>query len=312
MKNAVQGMGDRDKEHEHQFLVQKRIRKLTGHEKTWPVHNGNSALLAVMSALEGPFLFPDQGAWIGLYKIAQFLNKEVFILPTDYGLIHPKSLNSYLEDKTPQAIFLTSMAGYTAEQPLKAIFDLCDEQDIMIIEDASGGLGDPEHRMGNGKYCHVMVASTGWPKMANVGQGGFISTKKDTALDIPKYLLKIIKADLITCAGMNIEFKYVSDNLKKTLNFCDYLKKELDNVFHQSKRGVNVIIPVNHPREIGAYLREKLKVQGGGMITLCPNPNRILTDAVAVEIKNLDVSCLTTENSDVILEILADSLKIRD
>ena len=40
------------------------------------------------------------------------------------------------------------------------------------------------------------------------------------------------------------------------------------------------------------------------MITKCPNYNRLKEKAVAIEIKNLDISCLEKDNLDEIIEII--------
>jgi hypothetical protein len=40
------------------------------------------------------------------------------------------------------------------------------------------------------------------------------------------------------------------------------------------------------------------------MITKCPNYNRLKEKAVAIEIKNLDISCLNKDNLNEIIEII--------
>jgi len=74
----------------------------------------------------------------------------------------------------------------------------------VLVEDASGALGDETGQLANGKHSHIIVASTGSPKIVNVGNGGFISTDQEEVLEIP---LKFLQADHITCAGISQEIK---------------------------------------------------------------------------------------------------------
>ena len=88
------------------------------------------------------------------------------------------------------------------------------------------------------------------------------------------------------------------------LNATDYLKKRLDHTIHPDKRGVNVIIPHDDAKSISWNLKKSLQTEKSGFITTCPNYNRIKQKAIAVEIKNLDYSCLKKEYLDKIIEEL--------
>lgn len=279
--------------------AEKAVCELTSHKHSKIVNSGNSAILDVMSNFHGKVLVPDQGGWSGFIKISEFLGLEVVYLPTDLGLIDPHLLMDVLTKENPESLFLTSFAGYTAEQPLKEIYKVCDEEGVLLVEDASGALGDGERRLANGKHAHIIVASTGSPKIVNVGNGGFISTDQKEVLDTP---LKFLGADHVTCAGISKEIKHAPHILSKTVFSCSYLKEELENVFHEDKRGVNVIFKVDNPNKFSKELRAAIKVHSGGMISKCPRYDRILKKGVALEIKNLDVRCLTPENLDGIIK----------
>ena len=79
-----------------------------------------------------------------------------------------------LEISEGSALIFTSFAGYTAEQDIKSIVNYCKNNNITTIEDASAGIGDSENKLG----CRsdIILASTGSPKIINVGSGGFIAT----------------------------------------------------------------------------------------------------------------------------------------
>lgn len=272
---------------------------LTSHKYSKIVNSGNSAIFTVMGNFQGKIMVPDQGGWSGFIKIAKLLGLELVYLPTDGGLINPDLLKDVLIKEKPKALFLTSFAGYTAEQPIKEIFNICNEEEVVLVEDASGALGDETDRLANGKHSHIIVASTGSPKIVNVGNGGFISTDRKEVLETP---LKFLQADHITCAGISQEIKHAPITFSQTISSCSYLKEELNDVFHKDKRGINVICKADNPNKLAKELRAAIKVHNMGMISKCPRYDRILESAVALEIKNLDISCLTTENLDMIIK----------
>jgi hypothetical protein len=67
---------------------------------------------------------------------------------------------------------------------------------------------------------------------------------------------------------------------------------------------------VDEPKRVGYLLRQKLNVEGRSIVTVCPRYNRVLVDAVCIEIKNLDVQCMEndtlTEIIDIIKEVSGD------
>lgn len=84
-----------------------------------------------------------------------------------------------------------------AEQPVKEIFELCDERGVILVEDASGAIGDPQRSLACGDHAHIIVASTGSPKIINLGSGGFISTNDPNMLDNSNFLLKLYAQALL-------------------------------------------------------------------------------------------------------------------
>jgi len=287
--------------------TEKDICNLTGHKYSKIMNSGNSAIFTVMNNFQEKIMVPDQGGWSGFIKIAEFLGLELIYLPTDNGLIDPEQLIDILIKKKPEAFFLTSFAGYTAEQPIKEIYEVCDEEGVVLVEDASGALGDETGRLANGKHSHIIVASTGSPKIVNVGNGGLISSNQEKVLETS---LKFLQADHVTCAGISQEIKHAPSTLSKTISSSSYLKDELENVFHKDKSGINVICKADNPNKLAKELRTVIKVHNGGMISKCPRYDRILENAVALEIKNLDICCLTSENLDGIIEIAKSAMKV--
>jgi DegT/DnrJ/EryC1/StrS aminotransferase family len=288
-------------------FAENAIGKLTHHEMVRVLNSGNSAIMAVMSCFKTRVMIPDQGAWYGFRKMAEFFGIETVKVPTALGLIDLEKLDENIKQNNPEALFLTSFAGYTAEQPIKAIYEICDENGVMLVEDASGGIGDPNGKLGNGNHAHVIVGSTGSPKTINVGNGGFLSTNQSEIFDTAKYLIKILKADPVTCAGITSEAENAGKIFEKTTAATKKLKKEVSNfreVVHPTLRGLNIIIPDRNQKLLGSKIRQKLNVHGGSIVSLSPNYNRIKARAVCIELKNLDVKCLNPTNLDEILNII--------
>ncbi|MBI5458444.1 DegT/DnrJ/EryC1/StrS family aminotransferase [Methanobacterium sp.] len=308
MCDASLELGNRFMGNEYKKNAEDAIKKVTGHEHARVMGSGNAAIMAAMSTMKGPVMIPDQGGWSGFRKIAEFYGLELTYLSTKMGVIHLETLEEQVKLKSPESLFITSFAGYMAEQPVKGIYDICEDNGVILVEDASGSVGDPLKNLACGDHSHVMVASTGSPKIVNVGNGGFISTNEPGIFNNAGFILKTLQSSPVTCAGLVEEIKKTPGNLVKTIAACEFLKKEIEYVLHPEKRGINIAIPHDEPKSIARLLRNNLKVMGGGMITVCPRYDRINQPAVCLEVKNLDIECLKKENLRKIVEIVKNTI----
>ncbi len=287
-------------------LAKDRISSITHHENVKIVNSGNSAILVAMSTFKGKILIPDQGGWTGFKKIAEFLGLETVEMPTELGIINPESLVEYTNKYKPEALFITSFAGYIAEQPVKQIYEICEDKNVVLVEDASGGIGDKEKKLSNGDHAHIIIASTGSPKIVNAGSGGFISTNDNEVLKKSKYILKTLRANPITCVGIAEEIKNAPDILLKTTEACKLIKKEFENSIYKDKRGITAAFRTDNPKETGYELRKRFDVEGRSIITVCPRYERIIIDAVCLEVKNLDQRCLENKLIKEIIRIIKE------
>ena len=283
-----------------------KIKELTGHDEARITSSGNNSIFIALSAVEGDIIIPDQGGWHGFKQIARFLNKNIVTLKTDFGLIDPNRLDE-MDFKDNSALIFTSFAGYCAEQDTKSIAKYCKNNAITTIEDASAGIGDRKNRLG--RHSDIILASTGSPKIINVGSGGFITADNPEIFAKTSLPQKLSKTNDIICSGIDNELDNVGKNLEVTLNATEYLKKHIPNAIHANKRGVNVIIPHEDAKSIGWNLKRSLTTDKSGFITTCPNYNRIKQKAIAVEIKNLDYGCLKKEYLDRIIEEVSSQLQ---
>ena len=280
------------------------IKNLTTKDEVKITSSGNNSIFIALSSVEGDIIVPDQGGWHGFKQIGKFLNKNILPVKTDLGLINIDYLND-LDINDNSALIFTSFAGYTAEQNIKSICKFCKNNGILSIEDASAGIGD-KYQLG--KHSDIIIASTGSPKMINVGYGGFIASNREEILKNTKIAQKLSKTSNIISAGIYSELKTVAKNLEDTVNATQHIKKNINNTIHTNKRGVNVIIPHSNSKSICWNLKNKLTINKKSFITNCPNYNRIKQKAVCVEIKNLDYSCLKKENLNKIIEEIKNQL----
>ena len=289
--------GNVDKNFEESCIA--KIRDLTTKEHVKMTSSGNNSIFIALSAITGDILIPDQGGWHGFKQIAKFLDRNIVTLKTDAGLINTDYLDE-LEISEGSALIFTSFAGYTAEQDIRSIVSYCKDNSITTIEDASAGIGDSENRLG----CRsdIILASTGSPKIINVGSGGFIATNDDDVFKRTSLPQKLSKTTEIICSGIDNEIDNVSKNLQVSLNATEHVKKHIPNTLHADKRGINVIIPHENSKSICWDLKKTLTTDKSGIITTCPNYNRVKQKAICIEIKNLDYACLEKENLDIIID----------
>lgn len=301
-RNIYKGM------HPQLRKAQEKIKIITDHEHVRVVNSGNAAIMIVLNSITGPILVPDQGAWSGVLKIADFLSKEWIKVETDQGLLSVDLLEESLDNISgkPQALFITSLAAYTAQQPVLELADFCKDQEILLVEDASGAIGNPEENLGNGRLSHIILASTGSPKLVNVGSGGFISTNKQEIFDKSSLLIRSLRTSPIIAAGIAQELEFAGDNYKKVSQATSYLKNQIREVIHKNRTGTNLILPCSDPPRMAQELRSSLQVEGKDIITICPNYDRIEERAVCVEIKNLDPDCLYKKNLREISAVISD------
>ena len=279
---------------------EEKIKILTNAEDVKLTSSGNNSIFVALSFIKGDIIIPDQGGWHGFKQIAKFLGKEIVTLKTDLGLINSKNIDE-LDISDNSALIFTSFAGYAADQDIKSISRYCKNNGITTIEDASAGIGDEKELLGNCKNSDIVIASTGQPKIINVGSGGFIATNDENIFKKSSPPLKLSKTNEIIASGIYEEINSVKENLQRTLNATDYLKKHIDNTIHAKKRGVNLIIKDDDAKQKTWELKKQLPIDKSGFINKCPNYNRVKTKAISIEIKNLDYSCLEKEYLDEII-----------
>jgi hypothetical protein len=279
------------------------IKEIVGQKFVKLVSSGNCAILAAVSAIDGKVMIPDQGGWRGFKRYPELMGRDVCTLETDLGVVDTDTLDRELRKQKPSALFLTSFAGYIAEQYIKEIAKICRENSVYLVEDASGAIGDKTLAKGD---ADITICSTGAPKIVNVLSGGFISTDHMEILDKSGSVTSACKISPVTCAGITEELKNAQVIVETLLKYSAMLKEELDGVVHAGRRGVCVGFETDDPKTFVKRARENGLVTdiNQGFLTICPKYDRFLKSGVVVELKKLDILEMTEADIAKIVEIL--------
>ncbi len=307
MARAAEKLGSKEFDVEKEARdAKKALAGIVGHEHVELLSSCDAALMLVLKSLNGKVMIPDQGGWRGFKSLPRLFGIEVSEIETKLGLVDPESLAKEMRKERPTALFLTSFAGYIAEQPVKEIHEVCEEGGVLLVEDASGAIGD--EKLGKAENADIIVGSMGSPKVLNLHAGGFVSTDKAEVLEGGKELLRACKISPITCAGIVEELRIAPEVVRALTSWADALKNELETAIHRNRRGVCVGLGVERPRAIAkrAYKRGLRTDQGAPLLTPCPEYNRFLKQGLAIELKKLDI--LNIGGGDI-LEI-AEVLKL--
>ncbi len=290
-------------DHEEIKECTKSIAKAVGQKFVKPVSSGNCAIFAVVSAIDGKVMIPDQGGWRGFRDYPELMGREVCTLETDLGVVDTETLDSELRRQRPRALFLTSFAGYIAEQNIKEIATICRENSVYLVEDASGAIGDGVLARGD---ADITVCSTGAPKILNVLSGGFVSTDRGGIIDAAAGVSAACRISPVTCAGIIEELKNAPKVVETLVRYSALLKEELGGVVHRDLRGISVGFETDDQKNFAKRARENGLVTNlnQGILTTCPRYERFLKKGVVVELKKLDILEVTEDDIAKIAEIL--------
>ncbi|ABR56280.1 conserved hypothetical protein [Methanococcus aeolicus Nankai-3] len=255
-------------------------------------------------------LVPDMGGWKGFINYPKSFNHNVLKLTTNDGIVDINVLDETIKKNNIKALFLTSLAGYLAVQPLKEIKKICSENNVIFVEDISGGVG------GNCGYGDIIVCSTGAPKIINCEYGGFMGIsgdikqqlKENNKLENLKHLLKTYKVPNIH-GSIKEEALRARETYKKCVVFSNIIKEEFENSYYKDNEGVGVFIEHNNPNEIVKKINNIIKLDDGkSILTKCPLYERILKKGFVLELKKIDIRYITKNNIDEIMYIIKTSL----
>ena len=246
------------------------------------VERGNLALLMALEMVskvnptKNVILIPDQGGWISFKNYPLLFNFEIREVKTDYGIIDLESLSKNAKDAS--ALLITFLAGYFAEQPLKEISKICKENKCLLVEDATGAIGD--NILCNGNFSDIIIGSFGVKDIVNLGYGGFIAFREYDWVNYIKISSSLSKVH--ERIYFDILVKLNRNRLNQLFEKAEKVKNELEDfeVIHRNKRGLNVV--VKFTSEIIKYCD-----RNNYPYILCPEYTRVNESAISIELKNL-------------------------
>ncbi|CAB3288433.1 conserved protein of unknown function [Methanocaldococcus lauensis] len=266
--------------------------------------SGSSAVFLSMwiaKSYSNELLIPDMGGWYGFLKFPKILDIKTKEIKTNLGIIDIKNLE---EVNNKSSIILTSLAGYLAPQPLKDIKKVCEEKEILFIEDISGKIG------GDCGYGDIIVCSTGSPKILNCEYGGFLGISYEVEEKL-KDILNEIKLIYRTYKTINYfgllkeELLNAKKTYKKYVEVNKIIKKNLKNAYFKEYEGISTFIECENPKAISKEINSLIKLDNRKSITtICPNYDRILKKGIVFETKKIEISELNSETIYEIVDIL--------
>jgi dTDP-4-amino-4,6-dideoxygalactose transaminase len=261
----------------------------TKHKQVRLVQRGNAAIFCalVIAKKTNPrryVLIPDQGGWLSFKTYPQILGFDIRTVKTDRGVVDLSDLDNKAKDAA--ALLVTSFAGYSAEQPMKEISSVCRKNGCILIEDASGAVGD--EKLCDGTLSDIIVGSFGRWKPVNAGYGGFMSAAKKEHIEAAAEILSTTN-HYPEYDALLAKLKQAPSRISSMIKLAEKVKKELSehfpgtSILHRNLRGLNVIAlcPTDSDKKnIKAYCDRK-----GYEYVKCPNYTRVEEDAISIELK---------------------------
>jgi len=280
---------DEKQQKERKDKCLKLLQSYTRHPIVKITNSGDSAIFGALSIAKQKgykeILIPDQGGWLSYKTFPKLLDMKITELKTTYGIINSVELKKHKN----AALLFTSFAGYAAPQPLEAIAKVCKENNILIIEDASGAL--THQTLCNGNLSDIIIGSFGKWKIADVGYGGFFSAKEGIITNEIKKseifsLIKEINMDYgllfqkLQSAPQRLQFL-----INKTKDIKARCKKEHFTMIHEDAEGLSIFVKYKTEEEKQQIIvfckKQKLEYKE------CPLYIKVLEKAISIEVKRL-------------------------
>jgi hypothetical protein len=243
---------------------------------------GNTAIKLSLEVLKlknrySKVLIQDQGGWLTYPEFIQKLKFEKVELSTDYGLININDLKAY----KGSILLINSMPAYSSLEDMEEIYRVAKENNIIVINDASGSVGTDEAKFGD-----IIIGSFGNAKPIEVGEGGFIATD-DAELYKDFCELNIFKPNDEFLDALDKKIDFLQGRLMQfditRLQVLEDLKTF--EIIHPALKGINVIVKFNNEDEKQFILN--YCGENSLEFAFCPRYIRVNCPAVSIEIKRI-------------------------
>jgi hypothetical protein len=254
------------------------LKQLTNHTYLEIVPRGNSAILSVIKLVKKKLLIPEEGGWLTYKDYPEKLNINHGFVKCENAVINLEDLKQKVKDAD---VFLyQNPGGYFAEQPVKEIYQICKENNCLVVLDTSGSIGT---KLCDGNYADIILASFGKWKLVEARVGGFISCKDKTLFNKlelehlnDENSLNIIEKNLNLLPE---RIKFLTEARSKIINDLQDF-----NILNKDHLGFVVVIEFNDEEKdqiINYCKKNNLEY------TLCPRYIRVNKKAISIEIKRL-------------------------
>ena len=265
-----------------------KISRLTKHNYIKLTSRGNTAIRAAVSIIEGTVLIPEEGGWLSYKRIKDHQEVKCDDVRINLHSLKQKlSSISFAQEKERHSVQKASAflyqnpGGYFADQPMKEIYQLCQEYGCLVIVDVSGSIGT---ELCDGRYADVLVGSFGKWKLVEAGGGGFISCKNKELFD------KLSVEELADKKQLNIILEKLSQ-LPQRIRFLQQKRRNIIedmsdmDIVHKEDTGFVVVIRYNSnsEKEKVIYYCDKHLLEW----TECPRYIRLNRPALSIEVKRI-------------------------
>ncbi len=258
-----------------------KLKGLTKHKHIEILTRGNSAIFSALHSVKKEILIPEEGGWMTYQQYPKKLKLKTTQVKTNNAVIDLNNLKE--KSKTADALLYQNPGGYLAEQPLKEIYEICKENNCLVILDTSGGIGT---KLCDGHYADIIVCSFGRWKLIEAETGGFISTNNKELFNKIKNSFKVLD-DKEQLETINKKI----DNLQKRIDFLLEKRKKIINdlkefdIVNENHLGFVLIVKYddsNKEKLINYCENNNLEY------TECPRYIRINKKAISIEVKRLE------------------------
>jgi glycine/serine hydroxymethyltransferase len=258
----------------------RRLKTLTSHNNIEILTKGNSAIFSALHSVKKEVLIPEEGGWITYQQYPDKLKLKTTKVKTHNSVIDLTDLKN--KTKSADAFLYQNPGGYHAEQPMEEIYQICKENNCLVILDVSGGIGT---KLCNGDYSDIIVCSFGRWKLIEANTGGFISCKDKEIFNKIKDSFKSLNNEETlntinnSVISLQNRINFLSKKRKKIINEL----KEFD-IVNKSHLGFVLIVKYddsNKEKLINYCENNSLE------FTECPRYIRINQKAISIEVKRL-------------------------
>ncbi|GBE56752.1 hypothetical protein BMS3Bbin16_00963 [archaeon BMS3Bbin16] len=307
-REAMAEAGQSGEEEKFKLVVEAEaaLSKAAGRGSGELVGSGGEAIEAVLSQVEGPVLLPDQGIWAGTPKTCKKLGTPFQYFKTTLGLIDPETLGGAIDAAAAKTVFITSLAGYMAEQDVKAVSEVCKSRGAVLVVDASPTIGG--WKPGEYGRADIVLGSAREPKLLNLPGGGFITSDDQGFMELMRGV-NHCTPDPVVCAGISGALRDAGDTFSGLIRVSDKLKSRLSaGVIHKDQRGVSVGVLCGGPKTLAKMARQMGLVTetGRSLLSTCPRYDRFLEPGVVVELKKLDPDFVSSVELEQISSVLSE------